>query len=361
MTRSCQGHGSILPGGRGGDGGEKELLEAWHADEEEEAHDEYCCGEGGHEEWLAVELFGVLDGAFRLERELEIDGHGEGDEGKAENELDAVADDEGAKEEHCRGGIEEDGDEQGFGGVALEGGAVGTGEGVVAGLVELGELGETLEAHEVAADHPVGDEEGDGWDEGEAHRSGDGVPAEEHAEWIVDGLGEDVEVGDVFGADGGKVVDAAHDPEDEGHEGEHFGDGEADSDAGDHHEEPLNVGYGDADQTSGGRTILLDGVEAVEGGVEDFVDDVVAAGNEGDGDEGEGEGLDQPQIEESRIDAEGDDDAGKNEEVLDGVVEPGDGDVGANPVEEGDSGALAVRHLGGLRGLGDRWLLVGRV
>ena len=100
-----------------------------------------------------------MHGAVGLEGELEIDGHGEGDEGKAEDELDAVADDEGAEEEHRGGGVEEDGDEQRLRGVALEGGAVGAGEGVVAGLVQLGELAETLERHEVAADHPVGDEQ----------------------------------------------------------------------------------------------------------------------------------------------------------------------------------------------------------
>ncbi len=292
-------------------------------DEEEQAHDEDRREEGGHEERLAVELLGVLDGAFGLEGELEIDGHGEGDEGETEDEFDAVADDEGAEEEHGCGGVKENGDEQGLGGVALEGGAVGAGQGAVAGALELGEFREALERHEVAADHPVGDEERDGRDE----EAGDGVPAEQHAERIVDGFGEDVEVGDVFGADGREVVDAAHDPEDERHEGEHFGDGEADGDAGGHHEQPLYVGERDADEAAGGGTIFLDGMETIVGRVEDFVDDVVAAGYEGDGDEGEDEGADELEIEESGIDAERDDDAGKDEEILDGVVEPCDGDV----------------------------------
>ena len=217
---------------------------------------------------------------------------------------------------------------------------------MVAGLVELGEFGEALEAHEVAADHPVGDEERDGRNED----AGDGVPAEQHAERIVDGFGEDIEVGDVLGADGGEVVEAAHDPEDERHEGKHFGDGEADGDAGDHHEEPLDVGGGDADEASGGGAILLDGMEAVEGGVEDFVDDVVAAGDEGDGDEGEDEGAEEVEIEEGGIDAEGDDDAGEDEEILDGVIDPCDGEVGAEPLSERYSGALALRHRQGAPG-----------
>ena len=121
--------------------------------------------------------------------------------------------------------------------------------------MELGELAEALEAHEVAADHPVGDEERDGRDED----TGDGIPAEQHAEGVVDGFGEDVEVGNVLGADGRKVIDAAHDPEDECHEGEHSGDGETDGDAGNHHQEPLNVGGRDADQAAGGGTIFLMG------------------------------------------------------------------------------------------------------
>jgi hypothetical protein len=330
-------------GGGGGEGGHKELLEAGHADEEQEAHDEDGGGEGGHEEGFAIELLGVLDGAFGFEGELEIHGHGEGDEGEAEDELDAIADDEGAEEEHGGGGVEDNRDEEGFGGIAIEGSSVGSGEGVVAGLVELVEFAEALEAHEVAADHPVSDEEGDGRDED----AGDGVPAEQHAEGVVDGFGEDVEVGNVFGADGREVVDAAHDPEDERHEGKHFGDGEADGDAGDHHEQPLDVGGGDADEAAGGGTILLDGVEAVEGGVEDFVDDVVAAGDEGDGDEGEDEGLEEVTIEEGGVDAEGDDDAREDEEVLDGVVEAGDGEVGAEPLAEGYSGGLALGHRKG--------------
>ena len=214
---------------------------------------------------------------------------------------------------------------------------------MVAGLVELGELAEALEGHEVAADHPVGDEQRDGRDED----GGDGVPAEQHAQGIVDGFGEDVEVGNVFGADGREVVDAAHDPEDESHEGKHFRDGETDGDAGGHHEKPLDVGGWDADEAAGGGAIFLDGMEAVEGRVEDFVDDVVAARHESDGDEREDEGLDEVEIEEGGVDAEGNDDAGEDEEIFDGVIEAGDGEVGAEPLSEGYSGGLALRHRTG--------------
>src|ERR1700679_2583812 len=115
--------GGCRGGGRGKRGYEK-LLQTRHADEEQKAHDEDGGCEGGHQERLAIELLGVLDGALGFEGELEIDGHGEGDEGEGEDELDAVADDEGAEEEHRGGGVEEDGDEQGFGCVALEGGAI---------------------------------------------------------------------------------------------------------------------------------------------------------------------------------------------------------------------------------------------
>lgn len=220
---------------------------------------------------------------------------------------------------------------------------------MVTGLVELVKFAETLEGHEVAADHPVGDEKRDGRDED----AGDGVPAEQHAQGIVDGLGEDVEVRNVFGADRREVVDAAHDPEDERHEGEHLGDSEADGYAGDHHEEPLDIGGGDADKASGSGTIFLDRMETVEGSVEDFVDDVVTAGDEGDGEEGEDEGANEVQVEEGGIDAEGDDDAGEDEEVFDGVVEASDGKVGAEPLAERYFGGLALRHREALRGLGD--------
>ena len=106
--------------GGGRQSGPEELFEAGHADEEEQAHDEDRGGEGCHEERLAVELLRVLDGAVRLEGELEVDGHDEGDEGEAEDELDAIAHDEGAEEEHRGGAVEDDRDEQRFGGVALK-------------------------------------------------------------------------------------------------------------------------------------------------------------------------------------------------------------------------------------------------
>jgi hypothetical protein len=106
----------------------------------------------------------------------------------------------------------------------------------------------------------------------------------------------------------------------------------------------LDVGCGDADEAARGGTILLDGMEAVEGSVEDFVDDVVATGYERDSDEGEDEGADEVEIEEGGLDAERDDDAGEDEEILDGVIEPGDGDVGAEPLSERYAGAIAVRH-----------------
>ena len=109
----------------------------------------------------------------------------------------------------------------------------------------------------------------------------------------------------------------------------------------------MDVGGGDADEAAGGGAIFLDGMEAVEGRVEDFVDDVVAAGDKCDGDEGEDEGLDEVKIEEGGIDAEGDDDAGENEEVLDGMIEPDDGEVGAEPLAERDCGVLTLRHRQG--------------
>ena len=110
----------------------------------------------------------------------------------------------------------------------------------------------------------------------------------------------------------------------------------------------MNVGGGDADQAAGGGAIFFDGMEAIERRVEDLVDDVVTAGDEGDGDEGQDEGLDEVAIEEPGVDAKGNDDARKNEEVLDGVVEACDREVGTQPLAEGDSGGLALRHRPGL-------------
>jgi hypothetical protein len=56
------------------------------------------------------------------------------------------------------------------------------------------------------------------------------------------------------------------------------------------------------------------------------------------------------EIEEGGVDAKGNNDAGENEEVLDGVVEPRDGDVSAEPLSEQYSSAFAVRHRHGAPG-----------
>ncbi len=172
--------------------------------------------------------------------------------------------------------------------------------------------------------------------------TGDGVPAEQHAQRIVDRLGEDVEVGDVLGAHGREVVQAAHDPERNGCEGEEARDVQADGDAGDHHGEPLDVGGWNADEAARGGAVALDGMEAVEGRVQDLVDDVVAAGDEGDGDEGEDELRKEMPGAQGGVGAERDDDAGEDEEVLDGVVEADDGEMRAKPLGERD-----VDRLGG--------------
>jgi hypothetical protein len=66
-------------------------------------------------------------------------------------------------------------------------------------------------------------------------------------------------------------------------------------------------------------------------------------------------------IEESGIDAERNDDARKYEEVLDGMVEPGDGDMCANPLSERYSDALALRHFQGCSGVVVDGYRIGRV
>ena len=85
-------------------------------------------------------------------------------------------------------------------------------------------------------------------------------------------------------------------------------------------------------------------MEAVEGSVQDLVDDVVAAGNQRDGDEGQDELRQQMPGAQAGVDAERNDDAGQNKEILDGVVEPDDGEMGAKALGEGDLGALGGWH-----------------
>ncbi len=318
----------------------EEVFETRQPDEEQNAQHEHRRGEGRHQQRLAVELLRILHGALGLEGGLEIDRHRERDEREAEDQFHAVADDEGAEEEHGRRRIEEHGDEQRLRRVALEGCAVGAGDGMVAGLVQLVEFGEALERHEVAADHPVGNQQRDGRNDEARYR----VPSQQHAQRIVDGLREHVEVGNVLRAHGRKVIETAHDPEHERGEREHARDVQADGDARDHHQKPLNVGHRNVDEAARRGSVALDGMQAVVGRVQNLVDDVVAARNQRDGDEGQEELRQQMPGTQAGIDAERDDNAGQDKKILDGVVEPDDGEMRAEALGEGDPSALGSWH-----------------
>ena len=99
--------------------------------EQQQAHDNHRDCKGRHEQGLAVQLLGVLDGAVFLECELEIDSHHKSDQRESEDQLDAVTHDEGPKEEHRRRSIKEDGDQKRLWCVVLEGSAVGCGNAAV--------------------------------------------------------------------------------------------------------------------------------------------------------------------------------------------------------------------------------------
>ena len=77
-------------------------------------------------------------------------------EGREEDQLEVVADDEDAGEQRARRGVEEQADEQPFLGVELERPPVGGGDPPVA---DVAVLGEALHGHEERADHPVGNRE----------------------------------------------------------------------------------------------------------------------------------------------------------------------------------------------------------
>ena len=259
----------------------------------------------------------MLDGAVGVEGEIEVHRHEQRDEGNCEDKLDPVAHDEGSEHEHGDGGVEENRAEQAALGVAEEGFSVGAGHQWAA---DLAVLAEALEGHEVAAEHPVGDDERDWRNEGGGHH----VPAEKHAQRIVDGFGEDVEVGDILGAEGRYVVEATHDPESCGGEGEMPREGAGDGDAEDHHQEPLAVGCGDADQTSCCRTCAFKRVFLVEGGVQHLVEDIVAACDEGGREKAYAEVLDQCWGNGFPQDAERKDDAGEDKNILNGVIKARD-------------------------------------
>ena len=50
------------------------------------------------------------------------------------------------------------------------------------------------------------------------------------------------------------------------------------------------------------------------------------------------------QVRRAGVDAERNDHAGQDKEILDGVIEPDDGEMGAKPLGEGDLGALGGWH-----------------
>ena len=160
------------------------------------------------------------------------------------------------------------------------------------------------------------------------HRRGYGVPAQQHTQRVVDGFGKDVQVGNVFGTHRRKVVQTAHDPEDDRHQRKHARDRQSQTNAGEHHQQPLRVGGGNVHQAARRRAIAFGGVEPVEGSVQHLVDHVVAARDKRDRDEGEDQLPDELRTPEIGTNAERNDDPRKNEEVLDGVVKPRDGEVG---------------------------------
>ena len=83
-------------------------LQDRNVDEHQRGHRRSAGNDGGHQLRLAVEALGPLHGAVLLERELEVHRHDQRDQREREDQLEPIAHDERAEEEHRRRAIEHD-------------------------------------------------------------------------------------------------------------------------------------------------------------------------------------------------------------------------------------------------------------
>src|ERR1700678_3076685 len=219
-------------------GGSENFVELRHINEETESHNERAKNDGAHQIAFAVQFFGMFHGAIAFESERKIYGHYERDERKRQNKFQAIAHEKSAKEKHSRRTIKHYGDHQPFRG------EVGERFSVLAKLAAFFEpqiFGVAFQRHEVTANHPVTEQE-------RARRGSDGgnhEPSCEQTNWIVDGFGQDVEIGHVLAADRRNIVDAAHGPKREQSDDEQSGDHPAEANAGGGEGNPLHICEGD--------------------------------------------------------------------------------------------------------------------
>ena len=208
-------------------------------------------------------------------------------------------------------------------------------------------LRESLGGHEERAEHPVGKGERQ-----RGHGRGDErEPAEEQADCVVGRLAEHVQVGPFLGAERRDVVGDAHHPEREGGSAEVPVEGEGERDPGGAERGPLDVGDGQGHQAHRDRAMLPGWVHAIGRAVEDFVEDVVAGGDEARGGQRQEEGWQARPAEEMGLVEQGHHGAENHERVLEPVVHAGNLDVGPEPRRR-----APVRRRGRAEGRqGTRW------
>src|SRR6185312_14322413 len=110
--------------------------------------------------------------------------------------------------------------------------------------------------------------------------------------------------------------------------------------------QPLHIRCWDTDETASRRPIALDRMQPVVRRVQHLIDDVVAARNQRDGNKRQDQLWQQVPGPQAGVDAERNDNPRQNKQMLDRMIEPGDGKMGAEPLREGDLSALDSWHEG---------------
>jgi len=163
-------------------------------------------GNDQHDRALAEEAFRVLYRAVFLEGQAHVEGHGIGHQRRGEDQFKAVAGNEVSGHQREQGDVVEDADDQPLLRVVAQGFTV---LGRPDRVVDLAVFREAFGGHQKRAKHPVGDEHGQG--RGIAHARG--IPAQGQTDGIVHGLAEHVQIGHVLASQWRRVVEHAHDPE----------------------------------------------------------------------------------------------------------------------------------------------------
>ncbi len=180
-----------------------------------------------------------------------------------------VAHHENAGKKASGDSIEEDTEKKPFRGVVPKGFSVGSG---FSFLFDFPKFRKALEGHKKGPVHPVGDEKG--------YRRktvrNQNKPAHHETDGVVYGFGKDIQVRDFLGAERGNIVEHSHDPQGDCGPAKGNIDREGEAYAHTGKKDPFGITQGNIDQTGGYGSEFFFGMIKVKGGIQDFINHIVA-------------------------------------------------------------------------------------